>query len=113
MKLINHFSKNVLVEDLEKASNILSRGKGLLGRSHLADTSGLWIENCRDIHTCFMKFPIDAIFLDKDMKVVSLHKNIQPWRFTFSWKAKSVVELAAGKIEKSKVQVGDQLNVVD
>lgn len=113
MKLINQSSKNILVADLEKASNFLSRGKGLLGRSHLAESAGLWILNCKDIHTCFMKFPIDAIFLDENMKVISLHKNIQPWRFTFSWKAKSVIELPAGKILAEKIQIGDHLDVVD
>lgn len=113
MKLINHLTQNTLVPNLEKAADFLSRGKGLLGRTHLESSKGLWILNCRDIHTCFMKFPIDAVFLDKKMKVVSLHKNIQPWRFTFSWKASSVVEMPAGKIDEMKIQIGDQLDVVD
>ena len=56
-----------------------------------------------------MKFPIDAVFLDKEMKVVSLHKNIKPWRFAFSWSANSVVELAAGKIDESQIQIAEEV----
>lgn len=113
MKLVNNKTQNILVNDLDKATGFVSRAIGLLGKSELQSTNGLWIHNCKDIHTCFMKFPIDAVFLDEQMKVVSLHKNIKPWRFAFSLKASSVVELAAGKIDEAEIQIGDQLNVVD
>jgi uncharacterized membrane protein (UPF0127 family) len=70
-------SNNVIVAD-----SILKRMKGLLGKSELPVGEGLWIKPCMSVHTFFMKFPIDVIFLNKRNQVIALIKNILPNRLT-------------------------------
>lgn len=111
-KLINSSEKIVIAEHIETADTAWKRLKGLLGRSTLADKHGLWITPCNSIHTCFMKFSIDVVFVDKNMKVKSIKKNLGPWKFVPpTWGANSVFEFAAGTLEKTKLKVGDQLHV--
>lgn len=110
--LMNKNTHEVLVSNLKIAKDFYSRGKGLLGRSSLPSDEGLWILYCNSIHTFFMKFSIDCIFLDGNLKVKSLKRNIKPWRLVLPiWGASSVIELAAGTLEKVPVKVGDQLYV--
>lgn len=101
--------------DLKIADSLLTRTKGLLGRSNLPEGEGLWIKRCNSIHTVFMKFPIDAVFVDDDLKVVSVYHALKPWRITrLHLRASSVFELPAGTLEKfGGVNIGDQLLVRD
>lgn len=75
------------------------RAKGLIGRRALAPGEGLLILRCNAIHTCFMRFAIDAVFLDREDRVVRVVRNVRPWRlFVFGgWRATKVLELAAGQ----------------
>jgi len=106
-------TKNILVsEHVEKAEGLYPRMKGLLGKNSLDDQQALWIDDCSSIHTAFMKFSIDAVFVDKSFVVRACRKNIQPWRLILPvWRAKSVFEFAAGVIGRANIEVGDQLNV--
>lgn len=114
MKLLNQRNHKELASEVKKAESFWERSIGLLGRTEMKEAEGLWIQRCNNIHTHFMRFPIDAVFLDRNLKVVSIHENIVPWRFVFSkWKAASVIELTAGKIRATDIHVGDQLHVVD
>lgn len=102
----------ILVPQLEVAKSFAARSKGLLGRSSLAQSSGLWIHQCNSIHTFFMQFPIDCIFVDKTLKVKALRKDVAPWRLVLPiWGASSVIEMAAGEIARLNISVGDQLHV--
>lgn len=102
-----------------KADDHESRGRGLLGRTSLEPEEGLWIVlgeglwivPCPTIHTFFMKFPIDVVFLGKDLKVVRVIEDMKPWRLS-PWmpSAASVLELAGGVL-KGSVAVGDQLEI--
>jgi hypothetical protein len=102
-----------------KADDHESRGKGLLGRSSLDSEeglwivlgAGLWIVPCPTIHTFFMKFAIDVVFLDGSNKVVKVIENMKPWRLS-AWvpSAASVLELSAGVL-KGSVAVGDRLDI--
>ena len=65
----------------EVARTFWQRFKGLMGRKALAKGEGMLILKCNSIHTCFMRFPIDATFLDCDDNVVKVVRNIRPWRF--------------------------------
>jgi uncharacterized membrane protein (UPF0127 family) len=88
-----------IASDLKTADTLFSRTKGLLGRSSLPEGEGLWIKRCNSIHTAFMKFPIDVLFVDKDLKVVSVYENLKPWRITrLHFSASSVIELPAGTL---------------
>ncbi len=90
------------------ADSLLKRMKGLLGKSKMEGGESLWIKPCMSIHTFFMKFPIDALFLDRKNKVIAAIENLQPNRITRLYpKAVSVFELPAGTIEKTSTAVGD------
>jgi uncharacterized membrane protein (UPF0127 family) len=94
-----------------KADTSASRNKGLLGRESLAADEGLWIVPCPMIHTFFMKFPIDVLFLDADLKVRRVIEDLRPWRLS-PWvlSARSVLELKGGVL-KGSVRVGDRLDM--
>ena len=106
-------SKNkVLASELRIADQMLSRMKGLLGSKGLSSQEALWIHRCNSIHTFFMKFPIDCVFLDQDLKVKALIPDIKPGRMTMPvWGAHSVVEMKAGQIQNLNLSVGEQLYV--
>lgn len=110
--LMNKTTNETLIPQLEVARTFSSRGKGLLGRSSLSDDQALWIHRCNSIHTFFMKFSIDCVFVDKNMKVKAIYQDIHPWRLIPPvWGASSVIEMASGASRKMKVKVGDQLYV--
>lgn len=83
--------------DAEVAETFAQRAKGLIGRSDLASGKGMLITRCCCIHTCFMRFPINATFLDRSGKVVKIVRHIRPWRLWVwgGWRAVSVLETRA------------------
>ena len=84
--------------------------KGLLGRESLAQGEGLWIEPCPSIHTFFMQFSIDVIFVDRSWKVLHLIDSMAPQRLSrYVSHARGVLELPAGTIIASHTQVHDEL----
>lgn len=86
------------VRTVEVAHTFAERSRGLLGRTALAPDRGMLIERCNAIHTLFMKFPIDVVFLDRTGAPVKVVKNIRPGRVCVwgGWRAKKTLELAAG-----------------
>lgn len=82
---------------VEVARTFRERARGLIGRERLEPGDGLLILKCNCIHTWFMRFPIDATFLDQDGKVVKVVRNIKPWTsFVWGgWKARKVLETCA------------------
>jgi len=114
MKLINKTNKNILAEALEVADSPFKRMKGLLGRDRLEKWNGLHIIPCNNIHSFFMKFEFDAIFMDKKNKVRSLAENISPNKgIKFCFSAYSVIELPAGVINETGAKIGDELELVN
>jgi len=110
---LDETSRTVVAERVMRADTFVSRLVGLLGRDGLQDSEALWISPCKGIHTMGMTFPIDVLFLGRDMKVVALRENVAPWRATRFFKsATSVLELPAGAIRRSGVAVGDQMGFV-
>ena len=77
------------------ARTFAERAKGLIGTKDLAADEGMLIEKCNAIHTFFMSFPIDAVFLDASDRVVKVVRGIKPWRPLVwgGWRAKKVLEL--------------------
>jgi len=84
---------------------------GLLGRRHLAGDEGLLVTPCTSIHTMFMRFPIDVLYLDREQTVVKAVRALRPFRFSacFRGGGHSVLELPVGAIEASGTQTGDRL----
>ena len=113
-RLMNQSKNLIVASELVEANSFWSRSKGLLGRTGLADHSSLWIRDCRSIHTCFMKFTIDAVFVDKNLVVRAAYPAIKPWRLTWPvFSARSVFEFSTGAIARGRIEKGDQLSVVD
>ncbi len=112
MKLINETQKTTLIENLEIAKTFVTRNRGLLGRHELSENSALWIWHCNAIHTFFMKFAIDAVFIDRNMVVRKLKNNVKPGRIVLPvLRASSVIECQAGFIKRHGLNLGDKLHV--
>src|SRR5438094_3921431 len=103
----------VVAQPLEVASNFFARGVGLMGRGGLPENGGLLILGCNGIHMMFMRFPIDAVFVDKKGVVVKTYERLLPWigMVPFVWRADKVAELPAGTIRRHLIRPGDQLLV--
>lgn len=100
-----------LAARVTKADDAASRSKGLLGRESLDEGEGMWIVPCPMIHTFFMKFPIDVLFLKRDLTVARVIEGLGPWRLS-PWvlSAHSVLELKGGVL-KGSVRPGDRLEM--
>ena len=102
-----------LASKARMAVSPFSRAKGLLGRDSLPEGEALVFPECHSIHTIGMRFPIDAIFVDRRWRVVALRPRLGPGRLVFPvWKAWGVVEMAPGTLERVPLQVGDRLNLM-
>lgn len=111
-QLLSADKKTVLLSDLKLADQYFSRLKGLLGTSNLGPEQGLWISRCNSIHTFFMRYAIDCVFLDSEFKVSSIKESVAPGRVVWPQKgARSVVEMAAGRSRSLNIRKGDQLHV--
>ena len=94
------------------ATRPFTRMRGLLGRSGLPPGEGILLRPAGSVHTFFMRFPIDVVFLDRDLTVVGIEPAMKAWRAAGRRGARQVVELAAGECERRAVAVGDRLNLV-
>ena len=113
MKLIKSSTGTTLVMQMKAAQSMISRLVGLLNQKNLERDHGLWLIPCNSIHMLGMRFPIDAIYMDKDNRVIRLVENLKPNRFgPIVWDAHSVVEIPAGSIEKMALSIGEQLEIV-
>jgi uncharacterized protein len=108
-QVVNRARGTVLATHLEVAGSAAERTKGLLGRDGLAPGEGLWIVPCESVHTFFMRFAIDLVYLDRKNKVKKIRSAVRPWRVSACLSAHSVVELPAGTIDKTRTEVGDTL----
>jgi uncharacterized membrane protein (UPF0127 family) len=91
------------------ADSFGSRLRGLLGSSGLAPGEGLLIPRTSSIHTHFMRFPIDVVFRNGDGRVLSIARNLRPWRFARCRGAADVIELAAGECDRIGLDEGATL----
>lgn len=103
----------VVCERCTVADKMLPRMKGLLGRKSLPPGEGMLIRPAPSIHTFFMRFPIDAVFLSRSGEVLKLADNVPAWRTRSCRRAHSVLELAAGEAARHGIAVGDRLTAWD
>jgi len=87
------------------------RRTGLLKHERLNPGEGLWIVPCESVHTFFMKFPIDLVYLDKKRKVKKVRHAVPAWRLSACLTAHSILELPAGTAEQTGTKVGDELEI--
>ena len=94
------------------ADSFFPRLRGLLGRRTLPPGQGLLLYPCSSIHMLFMRFAVDAVFLDRDLRVVRVVPNLRPWRLAACRGTRSVLELAAGEAERRGIRPGETLALV-
>jgi uncharacterized membrane protein (UPF0127 family) len=109
LKIRNLTRQTELACCVETANTATTRNKGLLGRTGLPDGGGLWIVPCESVHTFFMKFPIDLVYIDRNKKVKKVRSSVGPWRLSACFSAHSILELPAGAANHAETQRGDQL----
>jgi uncharacterized protein len=113
IKVANLTRQTTVATAAEVAGTGAARSKGLLGRTGLGAGEGLWIVPCESVHTFFMKFPIDLIYLDRNLRVKKVRSSVGPWRVSACLSAHSVLELAAGVIRETQTQAGDKLEFTE
>jgi uncharacterized membrane protein (UPF0127 family) len=94
------------------ADRLLPRMRGLLGRRGLANGEGLLLKPAPSVHTFFMRFPIDAVFLARDGSVLKVRSHLRPWRVAGARGAHATLELAAGEAARRGIDQGDRLELV-
>lgn len=112
-KAVNQTTGRTIAERVAVASTAWQRTRGLIGRPPLEPDEGLYLAPCRQIHTFFMKYPIDAAFLDADGRVVAAIHDLRPWRMTsYHPLAAGVLELSAGTLHRTSTAPGDVVRMV-
>lgn len=107
-------NQTVLTQQAVRTHTPWARLKGLLGRTSLSPNEALVLSPCNSIHTFFMRFTIDAIFIDAQGTVLKLYPHLKPNRLTqIHWHAKDVIEIPSGTIERWKIKLGDVLKFED
>jgi uncharacterized membrane protein (UPF0127 family) len=104
---------SVVAANIDVAESMWSRFIGLMGRRELRDGHGLCIRPCSSIHMFFMRFPVDAVFVDGDGRIVRMYEPIRPWRVSrIVRRAKAVLELPAGTARAHGLGIGDVITLV-
>ena len=110
--LMNARTQSAVADAVEVAVSRKARRKGLLGRSALAPFSAMVLAPCAAIHTMFMRFAIDVIFVDADGRALRIVQRLAPWRAAIVPLAHAVIELPAGTLASREIAVGDPLYLV-
>ncbi|HAH21580.1 MAG: hypothetical protein A2Y00_05745 [Omnitrophica WOR_2 bacterium GWF2_43_52] len=110
MKIINKTRDVLLAEHAVIADKPFVRMKGLLGKKQLLDKHALVLKPCNSIHTFFMRFAIDVLFLDRQNNIVKMYASLKPWRLSGIFpSAFFCIELPSGVINKTHTCIGDQV----
>ena len=109
VKVWNRTRDTVLGASVDLADTSAKRRTGLLKHERLDAGEGLWIVPCESVHSFFMKFTIDLVYLDKNKIVRKVRHRMVPWRMSACLTAHSILELPAGAVAESGTQKGDQL----
>jgi len=112
VNIYNSTKNNIIADDVKIAKTFFTRSLGLLPRESISQDEGLIIKPCNSIHTFFMKFPIDVLFVDRKNKIVALYENVSknrilPIHLTSSY----VVELASGQISNKNIEKCDIIQI--
>ena len=112
MKLVRAHDNIEIASEVKLATSFKDRLVGLMFVDDMHGFDALIIEPCRSIHNFFVRFSLDAVFVDKNLKVVKILRNFKPWYISgIYFRAHKVIEMKAGKA--SAINVGDQLEVRD
>ena len=111
--LVQRSGGEALCERCLVADGPLTRMRGLLGRSSLPSGEGILLRPAASMHTMFMRFPIDVVFVDEDLRVLRIVPALPPWRFAARRGARAVLELAAGECERRGLEEGERLRLIE
>jgi len=98
-----------VVGEAWKTTTAWDRMRGLLGRPELTQTQGLLIEPCAAVHTIGMRYSLDLVFLDRQLRVKKTVRRLPPWRWAACAGAHSTLELAPGALDSAALKPGDAL----
>ncbi len=113
-RIRNQTKGTILAEKARVAETFVQRAKGLLGTDSLPNGEGLFIRPCNSIHMFGMRYAIDAVFVDRDLKVVAVLHSIKPGRMSRIYgRAHSCLELPAGMAKSSDTESGDRLELIE
>jgi len=111
LRVLNVTRGTVLATRLEAAHTGSTRRKGLLGREGLLPGEGLWIVPCASVHTFFMRFPIDLVYLDRKNRIRKVRSAVGPWRVSACLAAHSILELPAGTVRETSTEPWDTVEI--
>ena len=94
---------------VKKTESVTERTKGLLGSETLPRNEGLWISPCNSVHSFGMGYSLDIIYLNSDLQIRSIRKEMKPARLSLDLFSKSVLELGAGVADQLGLIAGDKL----
>ncbi|MBM3246498.1 MAG: DUF192 domain-containing protein [Candidatus Omnitrophica bacterium] len=110
MGIVNKTKNTILAQDVSIANRLFKRMKGLLGRKEFKAGQAIILEPCNSIHTFFMRFPIDVLFVDKNNRVIKVKSSLKPFRLSpIYFNAAFAIELPSGMAEATSTSQGDIL----
>ncbi len=113
-RIVNETRGTVVAEDVQVADGFWARFWGLMGRKSLPEGGGLLLRPSSSIHTAFMRFPIDVVFLDRELRVVKVVPEMKSFRVAVAFGgARSALELNAGAAAKAQMEADDKLALTD
>src|SRR4029079_17671829 len=110
--LLHDRTGHVLAAAVELAATSATRRRGLLGRDRFDTSSALIIVPCSAIHTAFMRFPIDVLFVDRQGLVLKIVRHLRPWRIAGSLRSFAVIAFGAGALQSGGIVVGDRVRLM-
>jgi len=111
-RLVNLRTGAIVADHLLTAFDSETRRRGLLAYASMPEGAAMVIAPTNAVHTVFMKFAIDLLFVAKDGRVVKARGDVRPWRMSGAWRGHAVIELEAGALRRTAVRVGDQVTVL-
>jgi uncharacterized membrane protein (UPF0127 family) len=112
LRVVNLSTGTEIANYVSTADNFFKRLKGLMFTKCLHTGHGLYIKPCQSIHTFFMNYPIDVLYLSEQLEVVGMDEAMQPGAVgKYQRKAFSVLELPAGTIQETKTRIGHYLSI--
>ena len=107
--LTHERSRQIIARDVELALTRAARRRGLLSRPSFDPGAALVLAPCFMVHTAFMQFAIDVIFVDRGGRVRRIVRRLPPWRMAAAPLAYATIELPAGTLDRYEVAIGDRL----
>ena len=101
----------VVCEECVVADSMRTRMKGLLGRRGLEPGEGLLLRPANSVHTAFMRFAIDVVFLNRELEVLEVRESVPPWRMAARRGARAVLEMGAGEAQRNGIALSDSLRI--